>query len=176
MPSTSSAYDLIQLAALEIIDRMKTFHAAMDYRRIDSAFSLVQPGLAALFYPECEGNMDAFVAVLADPSPSPTPEGIPRLDRIAAAAQVTFAMSGFMALLLHAFAVEVYLYLTQAEANRLKRVSHERQLQRGWNIPRDAGWLTSETWGDCDEFDYRGVSKMDEAEKLEEDRVGSGDC
>lgn len=161
---------LIQLAALEIISRMKTFHAAMDCRRIDSAFSVIQPGLAPLFYPECEGSPDTFVAVLADLYPTPTLKGIPRLDQIAAASQVTFAMSGVMALLLHAFAVEVYLHLTQAEANRLKRVSHERQLQRGWRVPRDAGWLTRETWGDCDEFDYREKTRVNDAEKVEEGR------
>lgn len=33
---------------------LEKFHAAMDCRRIDSALSLVQPGLAALFYPGCE--------------------------------------------------------------------------------------------------------------------------
>lgn len=160
---------LIQLCALEIISRMKSFQAAMSCSRIDSALSLVQPGMAALFYPGCKGNPDAYMSVLADAYPDPTPEGIPRLDRIAAAAQVTFAMSGVAALLLHAFVVEVYLHLTQAEANRLKRVSHERQLQRGWSTT----WLTRETWGDADEFDYREKSKQDETRKEEEGLASS---
>jgi hypothetical protein len=66
----------------------------MDCCGIDSALSMVQPGLLALFYSECKGNPTAFIAVLADAYPSPTPEGIPRLESIATAAQITFAMSG----------------------------------------------------------------------------------
>jgi hypothetical protein len=73
-----------------------------------------------------------------------------------------------MALLLHAFAVEVYLHLTQAKADRLKRVSHVRQLQRGWNVPLDAGWLEKETLSDCDEFEYREISNQNETEEVEE--------
>lgn len=159
---------LIQLCALEIISRMKSFQAAMSCSRIDSALSIVQPGMAALFYPGCKTNPNAYMAVLADAYPDPTPEGTPRLDRIAAASQVTFAMSGVMALLLHAFAVEVYLHLTQAEANRLKRVSHERQLQKGWTTT----WLTRETWGDADEFNYGGTSKRNDT-RQEEDGMAS---
>lgn len=160
---------LIQLCALEIISRMKSFQAAMSCSRIDSSLSLVQPGMAALFYPGCKTNPNAYMAVLADAYPDPTPEGIPRLDRIAAAAQVTFAMSGVMALLLHAFVVEVYLHLTQAESNRLKRVSRERQLQRGWTTT----WLTRETWGDADEFEYGEKSKQNNTRKEEEGLASS---
>lgn len=159
---------LIQLCALEIISRMKTFHAAISCARIDSAFSIIQPGMAPLFYPQCADSPDTYVAVIADVYPDPTPEGIPRLDMITAASQVTFAMSGYMALILHAFVVEVYLYLTQAESARLKRVSHEKQMERKWG----KGWLTKEVWGDCEEDDYRRVEKADEADKLDDERVG----
>lgn len=164
---------LIQMAAFPIISRMASFHSAMTCSRIDSAFSLIQPGMAVLFYPECEGNMGAYIAVLADMYPEPTAEGIPRLDRIAAAAQCTFALSGFVALLLHAFVVEVYLHLTPAEGDRLKRISYERQLERGWKVPGDASWLTKETWGDCEPFDYQERSKLKEYKSLEEGRASS---
>lgn len=167
---------LIQLAALEIVSRMKIFYASMECRTIDSALSIVQPGLAALFYPQCAESLDAHVAVLADAHPETTPEGIPRLDKIAAASQVTFAMSGVMALLLHAFAVEVYLHLTQHEANRLKRVSRERQIQRGWSRPGDASWLTGQIWGDFDEFDYTDKTVVNRVEKVEEARGSSSEA
>jgi hypothetical protein len=130
--------------------------------------SLVGPGFAAVLHPAC-ADPSAVVAVLADSYPESTPEGLPRLDQIIAAAQVTFAMSGFMALTVHAFVVEVYLYLTQAEANRLKRVSRERQIARGWSVPGPrAGWLTAETLGDCVEFEYKAVAKVDDGESAEQ--------
>lgn len=50
-------------------------------------------------------------------------------------------------------------------------MSYERQLQRGWNVPRDAGCLTKETLGDCDEFEYREISNQNETEEVEEGRA-----
>ena len=83
--------------------------------------------MAQLLYPECAGSPQTKVAVLADQTAPSTPEGLPRLDQIIAAIQTTFAMSGFLALILHALVVEVYLHLTKAESNRLKRVSRENE-------------------------------------------------
>ena len=152
---------LIQLAAVEIISRMKSFYATISCARIDSAFSIIQPGMAPLFYPACE-DPTAWVAVLADGYPEPTPEGIPRLDMITASAQVTFAMSGFMALLIHLFVVEVYLHLTKAESERLKKVSYERQMERKWGL----GWLTAQRLGDVDRPEYEKVARGDDEEVM----------
>jgi hypothetical protein len=165
---------LISLAATEIISRMKTFHAAISCARIDSAFSIIQPGMAPMFYPQCLDSPNTYVAVLADAYPEPTPEGIPRLDMITAAVQTTFAMSGFMALAIHAFVVEVYLHLTKAEAERLKRVSYERQMAKRWTVPgKHAGWLTAETLGDCDVSQYNEVAKADEDDNVGTERIVS---
>lgn len=145
---------LIQLAAMEVVSRRGDFYVTMACHSVDAILSLVQPGLAPAFYPQCAGRPDATVAVLANKYAAPTAEGIPPLHEIGATAQVTFAPTGMLALMIHYFAVEMYLHLTGAEANRLKRVSRERQLQRGWSRAGDASWLTRETWGDMDEFDY----------------------
>jgi hypothetical protein len=45
--------------------------------------------------------------------------------------QMGFGMAGLLAFVVHAVAVEVYLGLTPAESERLRRVSVERRVERG---------------------------------------------
>lgn len=73
------------------------------------------------------------------------PTGLPQ---VIAAFQLTFGMAGFLALMLHAFAVELYLHLTPAEAERLRKVSYERQLERGL-MPAGSAGLTADKLGDA---------------------------
>ena len=162
---------LIQMAMQRIITKQHKFHMPMACHTVEFIFSLIQPGLAPLFYPQCAEDPNAVVAVLAVPSPQPTPEGILRLDQMGAAIQLTFNPSLILAFLIHAFGIETYLHLTQAESHRLKRVSYEKQLARGWARPGDASWLTKETWGDMDEFDYgQKKSVLEDAPEAEQPR------
>jgi hypothetical protein len=66
-----------------------------------------------------------------------------------AALQGTFAGAGLLALILHAIGIELYLHFTPAEAERLREVSYERQLERGFRRPGSAG-LTSDRLGDAE--------------------------
>jgi hypothetical protein len=54
-----------------------------------------------------------------------------------------------MALFLHVVGVEIYLALTPVEAERLRRVSYEKQLQAGYKNPGNAG-TTVQRWGDAE--------------------------
>ena len=45
--------------------------------------------------------------------------------------QMGFGMAGLLAFFVHAVAVEMYLGLTPAESERLRRVSWERRVERG---------------------------------------------
>ncbi|KAM0550796.1 hypothetical protein ACHAPJ_008659 [Fusarium lateritium] len=76
-----------------------------------------------------------------------TPGGRP--DEIAAALNSAFGAGAWLALLLHAIAAEVYLHLTPAEAERLRKVSYRRQLEAGMASPGNAG-LTVQRLGDTD--------------------------
>lgn len=74
----------------------------------------------------------------------------------AAAAQLraTFVMAAFVALTIHAIAVETYLWLTPAENYRLRCVSYERQVERGWRQRgqyKDSG-LTGTRIGDAPQW------------------------
>lgn len=102
------------------------------------------------FYPACKPeNLNqltsgGYVAVLANFGSSDSAE-------VAAALDAFFGMSGWMALLIHAILVEVYLRLTPRETDRLRQVSHERQMERGFKNPGSAG-LVLERFGDADEW------------------------
>ena len=66
-------------------------------------------------------------------------------------------MAGFLALILHAVGVELYLRLTPRESERLRMVSYERQLERGMKNPGSAG-LVVERFGDADVWVPRSFS------------------
>ena len=67
----------------------------------------------------------------------------------AAALCQIFGMAGVLALILHAIGVEIYLRLTPRESERLRQVSYEKQLERGFKNPGSAG-LVVERFGDAD--------------------------
>lgn len=174
------AFAIITIRVLQhpmylVLERID-FYVTMRCHTIDHILELVKPGLAAVVDPQCRGAPDAVVAVLAKYKPDPLPQGIPAIHQIAAAVQAAFVTAGYMGVFAHAVGVEIYLHLTQAEAARLKRVSRERQLAKGWSRPGDASWLTKETWGDADEFDYKiDVSETMEMGKLNGSREGNSD-
>jgi hypothetical protein len=155
---------LIQLPTMQIISRMGIFYVPMKCHSIDHILTLVQPGLAPLFYPECAESPDNVVAVLANRNPVPNEQGIPPLHQIGATVQLTLLPTLILALLLHIFGIEMYLHLTGAEAKRLRRVSRERQRAKGWSRPGNASWLTKETWGDMGD-------ESDEGEEIQEKAV-----
>ena len=69
-------------------------------------------------------------------------------ENVGAAFQLTFGMSIWIALVIHAVLVELYLNLTPAEHARLRMVSYERQLEAGYKNPGSAG-LTVDRFGDA---------------------------
>lgn len=62
---------------------------------------------------------------------------------------MSFGMAMWLATFMHLVGVEVYLALTPRESNRLRQVSYERQMERGFKNPGSAG-LTSDRWGDAE--------------------------
>ncbi|KAK7230075.1 hypothetical protein V2G26_002245 [Clonostachys chloroleuca] len=63
----------------------------------------------------------------------------------------TFAASGVFAFLLHAVCAEIYIWLTPAENARLREVSYQRQLKRGFPNPGSEG-LVAQRFGDAREW------------------------
>lgn len=59
-----------------------------------------------------------------------------------------------LSLILHVIGVEIYLALTPVEAERLRRVSYEKQMDAGFKDPGNAG-TTVQKWGDAPEWHPR---------------------
>jgi hypothetical protein len=70
-------------------------------------------------------------------------------EEIGASLRINFGMAIWMAILLHAVGVEIYLKLTPRETERLRQVSYERQLEAGARNPGSAG-LVVENFGDAE--------------------------
>lgn len=65
-----------------------------------------------------------------------------------------FPMAAWLAIFLHALVIEVYLWLTPAEHYRLRNVSYERQIEKGYRVRgsfKDAG-LTSTRIGNAPDW------------------------
>ncbi|KAK5719824.1 hypothetical protein LTR17_015113 [Elasticomyces elasticus] len=72
---------------------------------------------------------------------------------LSASLAIPFGTAGWLALMLHTIAIELYLRLTPVESDRLRRVSYERQLERGFKRPGYSG-LVAERFGDAAPYVY----------------------
>ncbi|EXL65073.1 hypothetical protein FOPG_18687 [Fusarium oxysporum f. sp. conglutinans race 2 54008] len=72
-------------------------------------------------------------------------------EHIASALSLGFSMGVWLALAIHAIGIEVYLHLTPAATERLRRISYQRQQERGFKNPGSSG-LTSDRLGDAERW------------------------
>jgi len=94
-------------------------------------------------YPSCITNPYGLTVVRANfTNPANVAE-------VAAALSLPFGVSCWLALAIHAIGIEFYLHLTPAEGERLRKVSYERQLERGLEPAGSAG-LVAERIGDAE--------------------------
>ncbi|KAH7066982.1 hypothetical protein BKA63DRAFT_523509 [Paraphoma chrysanthemicola] len=88
---------------------------------------------------------------------------------------VSFGMALWLAVAIHAVGVEVYLHLTPKEAQRLRQVSYQRQLEAGMRYSGSSGLTTdrlgdAETWaGDEDKSSGEGASTLAAAVPSDDD-------
>ncbi|OAL35841.1 hypothetical protein AYO20_04991 [Fonsecaea nubica] len=92
-------------------------------------------------YPECTAPNSSVPVVIKANVDGAGPEFA------TASFHLTFGMSVWICLATHAIGVETYLKLTPAESERLRLVSHERQVEAGVKHPGRAG-LTVDRFGD----------------------------
>lgn len=102
------------------------------------------------FYPACEPSN---VATLNPLNHAVVAANINANDpaEIGAAFDVMFPMALWLALFMHVVGVELYIMLTPKEHERLRKVSWQRQLERGYRNPGSAG-LVPEMVGDMDDW------------------------
>ncbi|KIY02981.1 uncharacterized protein Z520_01446 [Fonsecaea multimorphosa CBS 102226] len=92
-------------------------------------------------YPECTAPNSSAPVVIKANVHGLGPEFV------TASFHLTFGMSVWICLAVHAIGVETYLKLTPAESERLRLVSYERQVEAGFKHPGRAG-LTVDRFGD----------------------------
>jgi hypothetical protein len=138
---------LIMMAANKVVYAMKDYYDVVACDVIFNDYAILGIPDAGnptyLLYPQCatgNGTADGRITVHADPTAGP--------ETAAAAFQLTFGMSVWVALIIHAIGVEIYLNLTPAETERLRVVSYQRQLEAGFQNPGSAG-LTVDRFGDA---------------------------
>lgn len=127
----------VQILGALIVSQLGGFFVQMECGQINSM------GGDATYYPNCAvGGDSAHTAVEAD---FETQLGV---EEVAASLQLVFGQAGLIALVIHAVLVEVYFHLTPKVNERLRKVSYERQLERGHKHPGSSG-LTSDRLGDA---------------------------
>lgn len=72
-------------------------------------------------------------------------------EEIGGSLRLSFGMALWLSLFLHTVGPEIYLALTPREAQRLREVSYQRQLEAGYKNPGSAG-LVVERFGDANEW------------------------
>lgn len=100
-------------------------------------------------------------------------------EQAAAILDASFGASLWLALMIHAIGIEIYLQLTPAESARLKEVSYQRQLERKYKFPGDAGITAgrigdAETYVPRDAVVQRGVSESEASVEGRKLSLGSG--
>ena len=135
---------LIFILGTLIISKMDRYRLAMECAKID--YIMQDPNSTLSQYPDCVSYYDGsdpgkFAIVQAKFSGSGP--------QVAASLDMNFGMAMWLALLLHAVGVEIYLQLTPREAQRLRQVSYEKQPEAGFKNPGSAG-LTADRLGDAE--------------------------
>ncbi|KAL8657714.1 MAG: hypothetical protein Q9226_001637 [Calogaya cf. arnoldii] len=134
---------LIMIISALIIPKVGGFFQAIPCDKISYMFEDDQASFREQ-YPACftlNGTTNGWVAVEAKFSGSAA--------NVSASLGLCFGTAGWLAFVIHAIGVEVYLRLTPKEGNRLRNVSYQRQLEAGFRHPGSSG-LTSDRWGDAD--------------------------
>ncbi|KAF5667082.1 hypothetical protein FHETE_5785 [Fusarium heterosporum] len=132
---------IIMIISALIMSKNPSFRQPMQCEKVatfyDNEISLVSK------YPTC-ADSDAWVAVQGD-------MGGESAENIATALSLGFSLGVWLALAIHAIGIEVYLHLTPAESERLRKISYQRQLERGFKNPGSAG-LTVDRLGDAEKW------------------------
>jgi hypothetical protein len=137
---------IIMVIAAQVTSAVGKYYVPMSCDEI-SFIQRASPGRNDTIYSQCTlPNMttDGVIAVAAN-------FGSGRKEQLQASLELNFGMAAWIAIFLHTVGVEIYLNLTPAEGERLRRISYEKQLEAGMKNPGSAG-LTIDGWGDAEKW------------------------
>ncbi|KAF8592991.1 hypothetical protein BDV93DRAFT_591016 [Ceratobasidium sp. AG-I] len=128
---------ILMIITAQVVSAIGQYHVAWSCEEV--AFVVDDQAKMATDYPTCvNGQEGGFVVI-----PARWTNGV----SIGSALRMTFGPALWMALFLHAVGVEIYIHLTPGENARLRKVSYERQLKRGFKHPGSRG-TTNDHLGD----------------------------
>lgn len=136
---------IIMILSALIITMINSYYMTMSCDQIKFMYGDKDANKVQEYYPQCSNlntTTDGLVVVHAGFN-----DGRP--EQIGASMDISFGMALWLAIIMHLAGVELYLALTPRESNRLRQVSYERQMERGFKNPGSAG-LTSDRWGDAE--------------------------
>ncbi|KAL1648404.1 hypothetical protein SLS58_002157 [Diplodia intermedia] len=152
---------IIQITTATVVSAGRNYFVARPCAQLLFTLAGSERRLLAAF-PECAayvsgGDAGRYALVRADMGAGGPagPAGV------GAALGVGFGMALWLALVVHAVGVEVYLKLTPREHERLRNVSYQRQLEAGMKNPGSAG-LTVERLGDAEPWVPKCVAEKQE--------------
>ncbi|KAJ4359932.1 uncharacterized protein N0V89_000491 [Didymosphaeria variabile] len=153
----------ILIIATSVISSIDSYYTAWPCAKI--AFTMRSDNATLALYPECASfvngtNPHQQAVVHASFNSGHSTE-------IGAGLNMCFGMALWVALAMHAIGVEVYLHLTPKEAERLRNVSYQRQLEAGMRKPGSEG-LTADRLGDAETW-------MPQARKRSDSMVAGND-
>ncbi|KAF4449085.1 hypothetical protein F53441_7597 [Fusarium austroafricanum] len=132
---------IIMIIAATIMSKNPSFRLPIKCEKLASFYDDNKSLVIA--YPTCKDS-DAWIAVQGDMG-GDSPENTE------AALSLGFTLAIGLALAIHAIGIEVYLHLTPAESERLRKISFQRQQERGFKNPGSSG-LTSDRLGDAQKW------------------------
>ncbi|KAF1914595.1 hypothetical protein BDU57DRAFT_588860 [Ampelomyces quisqualis] len=147
---------IIMILVTIIISKTREYYTVWSFAKIE--FTLPSSSMLLLQYPTCSSYVNGS-------NPAQVAPVLAKLDgdtgvNAGAALNLSFGTGLWLAVVLHAIGVEIYLHLTPREAERLRKVSYQRQLEAGMRNPGSAG-LTADRLGDADQWFYEEKSRED---------------
>ncbi|KAI9714302.1 MAG: hypothetical protein M1820_000263 [Bogoriella megaspora] len=133
---------IIMIISTQVISKIGSYYTVMSCDEILSMNKTANAVKEA--YPRCanaEAASSNLVAVHANFGAN--------IEELSASFRMSFGMALWLALIMHLVGVEIYLALTPRENTRLRQVSYEKQMEKGFKNPGSAG-LTSDRWGDAE--------------------------
>ncbi|QRW09748.1 hypothetical protein RhiLY_08747 [Ceratobasidium sp. AG-Ba] len=142
--STIITTRLVMIITAKAISAINQYHTVWSCAEI--AYVLENSTRLAEQYPSCvSGQEGGYVAV-----PATWTTALP----IGSSLRASFGPALWIAFLTHAIEVEIYIHLTPGEDSRLRKVSYERQLERGVKHPGSMG-TNGDHLGDNFGVDYK---------------------
>jgi uncharacterized membrane protein len=145
---------ILPLAAI-ITSKIDTYNVIMDCGEIESMRGMTYLKEA---YPDCITNSTVLYQDLMIVHATFF-NG--KLEEVAAAIRANFGMALWLAIVLHAVGVEIYLALTPGEAQRLRMISYRKQMEAGFENPGSAGLLL-EKFSDGEPWKPTGTEEVTE--------------